>query len=284
MKQPGKASEAGGEAPDVEVIQIDEGATKFKLKSLDVFLMGYIYDNASTLSGKQGTDEVGIHTRMNQTNIECVRHGLAGFMNFADAKGNQIAFKTQKAVVNGRAVRRRRRRDHEHARRPPRAGAGRRNQKDQRSREGRGKKLRRGVTAIRLMPERQCEGCKRQKDWGCTAEKFPAKQQTPGARPDRNGDWWLWRNPSKLPLTVDGEESYACPRQDIRARPQAWQRMLLFYGFYRKGHLPQSGAIMDQANKAMELFRVFDDVNSEVDKVVHDREIANQARRAQHGR
>ncbi len=81
---------------------IEDGATTFKLKPLDVFLMGYIYDNASTLSGKQGTDEVGIHTRMNQTNIECVRHGLAGFVNFAEAKGNQVQFKTQKAVLNGR--------------------------------------------------------------------------------------------------------------------------------------------------------------------------------------
>ena len=89
-------------AEPVMMTVIEDGATTFKLKPLDVFLMGYIYDNASTLSGKQGTDEVGIHTRMNQTNIECVRHGLAGFVNFADAKGNQVQFKTQKAVVNGR--------------------------------------------------------------------------------------------------------------------------------------------------------------------------------------
>ncbi len=88
--------------PVMETV-IEDGATTFKLKPLDVFLMGYISDNASTLSGKQGTDEVGIHTRMNQTNIECVRHGLAGFINFADAKGIQVQFKTQKEVVNGRA-------------------------------------------------------------------------------------------------------------------------------------------------------------------------------------
>ena len=103
VKKPGKASETGGEAPDVEEVVIEEGATTFKIRGLDVFLMGYVYDNASTLSGKQGSDDVGIHTRMNQTNIECVRHGLAGFTNFADAKGGQVAFKTQKAVVNGRA-------------------------------------------------------------------------------------------------------------------------------------------------------------------------------------
>lgn len=81
---------------------IEEGATVFFLKPLDVFLNGYIYDNASSLVGKEGSSEVGIKTRVNQTNIDAVRHGLAGFRNFADAKGNQIAFKTQKDVVNGR--------------------------------------------------------------------------------------------------------------------------------------------------------------------------------------
>lgn len=87
-----------------EIIQdvIEEGATVFYLRPLDVFLMGYIYDNASTLSGKQGDDTVGIHTRVNQTNIDAVRHGLSGFKNFVDKHGNQVRFKTQKAVVNGR--------------------------------------------------------------------------------------------------------------------------------------------------------------------------------------
>jgi len=85
-----------------EVVIIGDGATIFKLRSLDVFLMGYIYDNASHLGRREGSDEVGIHTRMNQTNIACVRHGLVGFANFTDSKGGQVAFKTQKDVVNGR--------------------------------------------------------------------------------------------------------------------------------------------------------------------------------------
>ena len=81
---------------------IEPGATVFKLAALDVFLMGMIYDNASTISGKQGSDEVGINTRMNQTNIDAVRHGLVGFVNFSDKKGNAILFETQKAVIAGR--------------------------------------------------------------------------------------------------------------------------------------------------------------------------------------
>jgi hypothetical protein len=64
--------------------------------------MGHLWDSASVLRGVQGSDEVGIHTRVNQTNIDAVRHGLAGFSNFTDAKGNAVKFETQKAVVNGR--------------------------------------------------------------------------------------------------------------------------------------------------------------------------------------
>jgi len=81
---------------------IGEGATVFVLKPLDVFLMSWIYDNASALSGKQGSDEVGIQTRVNQTNLDAVRFSLTGFRNFMDAKGNHVLFKTKKAVVAGR--------------------------------------------------------------------------------------------------------------------------------------------------------------------------------------
>lgn len=85
-----------------EEVIIEEGATKFHLKGLDVFLMGHIYDNASALTGRQGSDEVGIQTRVNKTNIEAVRHGLAGFENFCDAKGQPIKFSTKTIDVNGR--------------------------------------------------------------------------------------------------------------------------------------------------------------------------------------
>jgi len=84
-----------------EIIEIEEGATVFGLKPLDVFLMGYIYDNASTLSGRQGSEEVGIHTKVNQTNIEAVKYGLAYVKNFKDGD-NDVKVKTVKSVLNGR--------------------------------------------------------------------------------------------------------------------------------------------------------------------------------------
>lgn len=84
------------------VTTLEDGATKFFLKSLDVFLMGHIYDNATSISGKQGDDNVQINTRMNQTNIQAVRHGLTGWDNFKDGKNNSVPFKSSKVNVNGR--------------------------------------------------------------------------------------------------------------------------------------------------------------------------------------
>jgi len=115
------------------------------------------------------------------------------------------------------------------------------------------------------MPERKCGGCTRQVDWGCEAEKVVSGPDDPTAEQDKDGVWWGWLKPAHLPMTVDGEQSYACPRQDLKRRPQEWHVMLLYYGMYKKGHLPQAGAVMDQSNKAIELFRVLDDVNAECD-------------------
>jgi hypothetical protein len=85
-----------------EQIVIGEGATVFTLKPLDVFLMSWIYDNASDISGKQGSSEVGIRTKVNETNIQAVRHGLAGLKNFHDSKGSPIIFRTVKVFVGGK--------------------------------------------------------------------------------------------------------------------------------------------------------------------------------------
>lgn len=87
-----------------EHIEVKEDASYFTLRPLDVFLMGYIYDNASHIRGKQGDSEIGVHTRVNQTNIDAVRFGLAALPdNFKDAKGNPIRYRTVKEVVNGRS-------------------------------------------------------------------------------------------------------------------------------------------------------------------------------------
>lgn len=86
----------------VEDFLIKEGATYFGLKPLDVFLMGHIYDTANLMTGRQGVTEVQMMTRINQTNIDAVRFGLAYFKNFKDDDGNDCKVKTVKVQVNGR--------------------------------------------------------------------------------------------------------------------------------------------------------------------------------------
>ena len=127
------------------------------------------------------------------------------------------------------------------------------------------------------MPERQCVGCKRQADWGCEAERYPSSKDDPLAVVDRQGDWWRWSNPARLPMTVDDEQTWACPRQDLHRRGYVWHQMLLYYGFYKKGHLPQLGAVMDQSNKAVEIFRIFDAINAECDEAQLNKVTARQA-------
>jgi len=126
------------------------------------------------------------------------------------------------------------------------------------------------------MPERQCRGCTKQDEWGCRAFKYQTTEENPAAQPALDGTWWAWDRPAHLPLSFDGEETYACPRQDLKERPYAWHRMFLYYGMYKAGHLPQSGSVMDQANKAVEVFRVFEDVNAECDRTLMEQRQQDQ--------
>lgn len=59
--------------------------------------------------------------------------------------------------------------------------------------------------------------------------------------------------------------------------------MLFYYSFYKQGMLPQPGAIMDQANKAMAVFRILDDVNAECDRQPTDRTRGAREPAAQRG-
>jgi hypothetical protein len=94
------------ENPDLgskDEVTIEEGASVFKLRPLDVFLMGWIYDSASVLRGRQGDNEIGVHTRINQTNIDAVRFGLAAIpSNFRHKDNSPVRLVTEKEIVNGR--------------------------------------------------------------------------------------------------------------------------------------------------------------------------------------
>ena len=113
------------------------------------------------------------------------------------------------------------------------------------------------------MPERKCEGCKNQVMWGCFAESTGAL--------DENGRG-KWSNPALIPLVIDDEEIWRCPRRPIKDEPAYWSRLLFAYGFYKKGILPDAGALTDQSNKAVMLFGVIDDISQECVDVKIERE------------
>jgi hypothetical protein len=104
------------------------------------------------------------------------------------------------------------------------------------------------VVALVLLQDRDCAVCTRQAEWGCNARQDAGDQ----------GGAWLDR--AVLPIRIDGEEVWRCPRRPIKDDPGYWRRLLFFYGMYRKGHLPDPGAVSEQSNKAMQLFAIVDDV------------------------
>ncbi len=85
-----------------EEVTIGADATVFYVRPLDVYLMGAIYDGASELTGRQGQEEIGIHTKMNKTNIEAVRFGLAKWDNFTDQNDKPVHVKHEKTTQNRR--------------------------------------------------------------------------------------------------------------------------------------------------------------------------------------
>jgi hypothetical protein len=85
-----------------DLVNIDPGATKFILGTLDVFLMGQIYDNGSNVAQDSDTGEIAVRTRTNATNIDAVRYGLRGWERFPDTTGNDIAFTAEDRIMGGR--------------------------------------------------------------------------------------------------------------------------------------------------------------------------------------
>ncbi|MBY0560012.1 hypothetical protein [Hyphomicrobium sp.] len=124
------------------------------------------------------------------------------------------------------------------------------------------------------MPDRQCTGCTRQKEWGCEAKRW----RTPN--PDEPDGKENWVKPAYLSVSLGDEESFACPRQTIREHPAAWSKMLMFYSMFSKGHLPDKGAIVDQSNVMIQLFRIIEEANAECDREEREREQRRQSREA----
>ncbi len=89
-----------------------------------------------------------------------------------------------------------------------------------------------------------------------------------------------WVNPAYLPITVKGEEMYACPRQTLHEQPEVWNRLFLYFQMFKNGFLPDAGAVVDQSNVLLEMLRIMDDENVNCDQALADIHKARQARNA----
>lgn len=124
------------------------------------------------------------------------------------------------------------------------------------------------------MPERKCEGCKRQIEWGCTAKPHLQMNEDgfPVLDPKTGKQVVNWSNPARIPEIFDDEEVYCCPRQTLRENPREWSWLLMFYAMFKEGFLPQHGAVVDQSNKAIEVMNLMNVVNQECDDELSIRE------------
>jgi hypothetical protein len=130
------------------------------------------------------------------------------------------------------------------------------------------------------MPERNCGACKNQERWGCHGRRwrYPDKDKGELDSPEN------WIKPAEMAVEIDGEETFACPRQPLRQSPGYYGRVLLFYGMYKKGHLPDRGSVVDQSNSLLETLRIIDEANDDADAIIRQREEAKRRRGQNSGR
>lgn len=82
-----------------------------------------------------------------------------------------------------------------------------------------------------------------------------------------------------MPIAVNGVEMWSCPRQSLHEKPRTWNRLLTLYAMYQKGFLPEAGAVIDQSNSLIEMFRILDDENAACDRVEAEARAREAARR-----
>lgn len=80
-----------------------ETETRWELGVIDSKLMGKLKDDATSFGVNPAApeDDLDVSINQNQLHFLVCRHGIKGWANFQDAKGNDIPFKTRKKNVVG---------------------------------------------------------------------------------------------------------------------------------------------------------------------------------------
>ncbi len=83
------------------------------------------------------------------------------------------------------------------------------------------------------MPERACQGCTRQAEWGCHSKP-------------------------PIPIIFDDVELDRCPRRPFLDDPVWFDSIYTAHGYLQKGMLPIAGTYLDLPNKLNTAFKVID--------------------------
>lgn len=77
---------------------------------------------------------------------------------------------------------------------------------------------------------------------------------------------WGCEDNAQLPLKLNGEELWRCPRRPVLEDPDGFRFWLGLYRNYQLGVLPEAGAWLDQSSMTVEVFKVLDYAYSRVEE------------------
>lgn len=69
---------------------------------------------------------------------------------------------------------------------------------------------------------------------------------------------WGCESNSRMPLRIDGEDHYRCPRRPIYEDPESFSELFFLWGGYNKGFLPEPGGIYSQPAVLVEHFKTIE--------------------------
>lgn len=77
---------------------------------------------------------------------------------------------------------------------------------------------------------------------------------------------WGCEDNAQLPLKLNGEEVWRCPRRPVLEEPDGFRFWLGLYRNYQLGVLPDPGSWLEQASMTVEVFKVLDYAYSRVEE------------------
>lgn len=117
------------------------------------------------------------------------------------------------------------------------------------------------MLAVSLLPERDCATCTvhQKRNWGCEDD-------------------------AEVPLDMEGEEVWRCPRRFFLDNTAYVSELLWLYGQWQKGFMPEEGGISSQPHKLVRSVKIIDLAHGAVEEARREDDRRRTARAASVGR